>query len=145
MHNFTLDLLALNAVVILIIFVITGNNWNIIIILYYNNSTAPSAPETITIEAVGKTWIKLSWQQVLFVSQYILTVSSGGSVVSVSISGSERQIKVSGLLPDTEYSVTVVVVYRNGQTSLPSAIVVASTAQIGIIHLYKLTMVYFSS
>ena len=80
----------------------------------------------------------------MFVSQYILTVSGGGSVVNVSVNGSERQ-NVTGLLPDTEYSVTVVVVYRNGQTSLPSAIVVASTAQIGIIHLYKLTMVYFSS
>ena len=75
------------------------------------------------IEAVGKTWITISWQQVVFVFQYILTVSGGSSVVNVSVNGSERQTNVTGLLPDTEYSVTVVVVDRNGQTSLPSAIV----------------------
>ena len=96
------------------------------------------------IEAVGKTWITISWQQVVFVSQYILTLSGGSSVVSVSVSGSERQTNVSGLLPDTEYSVTVVVVDRNGQTSLPSATVAASTAQIGIIYLYKFSLVYLS-
>ena len=71
------------------------------------------------------------------VSQYILTVSGGSSVVSVTVSGSESQTNVTGLLPDTEYSVTVVAVDMNGQTSLPSVSVIASTAQIGKIHLYK--------
>ena len=54
-------------------------------------------------------------------------------MVNVSVNGSENQTNVTGLLPDTEYSVTVVAVDMNEQTSLPSIRVVASTAQIGII------------
>ena len=64
-------------------------------------------------------------------------------MVNVSVNGSENQTNVTGLLPDTEYSVTVVAVDMNGQTSLPSIRVVASTAQIGIICLYKLIFLYF--
>ena len=64
-------------------------------------------------------------------------------MVNVSVNGRENQTNVTRLLPDTEYSVTVVVVDMNGQTSLPSIRVVASTAQIGIICLYELIFHYF--
>ena len=81
-------------------------------------------------ESVGVTWITLSWNSPSMdgnIVSYIVTAASEGGDVSVTVSGSETEVNVTGLQPETEYILTVVSVSDRGEISASSVPVISMT------------------
>ena len=81
-------------------------------------------------EEVGVTWISISWDSPsvdIVIVNYIVTAASESDEVSVTVSGSERDLNVTGLQPGTEYTVTVVSASDDGELSSPSVPLIATT------------------
>lgn len=91
--------------------------------------TAPSAPEGVAIDGVGVFLISLSWLPSTNVTTYIIVVSGGASDFNVTVEGSVNNRNVTGLLYSTEYSLRVIAVGRDGQQSLPSVYITATTLE----------------
>ena len=77
-------------------------------------------------------WISLSWLPSTNVTTYIIVVSGGASDFNVTVEGSVNNRNVTGLLYSTEYSLGVIAVGRDGQQSLPSVYITATTLETGI-------------
>ena len=58
---------------------------------------------------------------------YIVTASSEGGDVNVTVSGSETEVNVTGLQAETEYILTVVSVSDHGKISASSVPVISMT------------------
>ena len=58
---------------------------------------------------------------------YYVTAASKGGNVSVTVSGSETEVNVTGLQPGTEYTLTVVSVSDHGQIRSPRVSLVVTT------------------
>ena len=91
--------------------------------------TAPLPPNIVS-ESIGVTWITISWDnpsiEVNIVS-YIVTPASKSTNISVTVSGSETEVNVTGLQPATEYTLTIVSVSDDGQMSVPSVTLIVMT------------------
>ena len=94
--------------------------------MYYQtlfSYAVPLPPENIVSESIGVTWITISWDNPSIevnIVRYIVTVASKGANISVTLSGSETEVNVTGLQSATEYTLTVVSVSDDGQMSSPS-------------------------
>ena len=93
--------------------------------------TVPSQPENVVSEIVGPTWIVISWDSVsvnMETISYIVTAAKDGGNVSVTVDGSttRQSVNVTGLQPETEYTITVVALYE--QASPPSDPIVTVTS-----------------
>jgi hypothetical protein len=99
---------------------------------------APSAPEDVTVEQVGSTWISLSWFQstrgIPPLSRHMILVMGGGENRSVSEESSEMAANVTGLLPGTEYMFRVVAVseFRGVQALSPPSDSVPGTTETSV-------------
>ena len=80
------------------------------------------------IESLGVSWIVLSWQSNIAVESYNVAVSGGGTEVNYTVNGTEVNLNVTGLRGNTEYSLRVIAIGTNGETSSPSATITAVTA-----------------
>ena len=92
--------------------------------------TAPLPPENIVSESIGVTWMTISWDNPSIevnIINYIVTVASKGANISVTVSGSETEVNVTGLQPASEYTLTVVSVSDDGQISSPSVPLIVMT------------------
>ena len=81
-------------------------------------------------EEVGVTWISISWDSPsvdIVIVNYIVTAASESDEVSVTVSGSERELNVTGLQPGTEYTITVVSASNDGELSSSSVPLIAMT------------------
>ena len=81
-------------------------------------------------EEVGVTWIFISWDSPsadIVIVSYIVTAASESDEVSVTVSGSDRELNVTGLQPGTEYTLTVVSTSDEGELSSPSIPLIAMT------------------
>ena len=91
---------------------------------------APSPPEDVVSEEVGVTWIYISWDSPsvdIVIVSYIVTAASESDEVIFSVTGSERELNVTGLQPGTEYTLTVVSTSDEGELSSPSIPLIATT------------------
>ena len=60
--------------------------------------------------------------------------SGGGTERNITLEGNGTSVNVTGLQSGTEYSIRVIAIGSDGQTSTPSAVLTASTAgTLGII------------
>ena len=100
------------------------------IIKYCSISTAPSPPENVVSGSVGVTWITIFWDSLsvnINIVSYIVTAASESGDISVTVSGSETEVNVTGLQPRTEYTLTVVSVSDRDEISAPSFPVISMT------------------
>ena len=64
---------------------------------------------------------------------YIVTAASEGGNVSITVSGSETDVNVTGLQPATEHTLIVVSVSDRGEMSVPSVpLTVMTLARLGM-------------
>ena len=102
----------------------------------------------MVVDSVGATWITISWDSGSVdegITGYIVTAAVESGDVSVTVDGSETSANVTGLQPETEYTLTVISV-RDGEESLPSDPILGKTLgiQIGTIIDHILHMFLFS-
>ena len=88
-------------------------------------------PENLVLESAGVSWIVVSWS--LFpgdvqTSSEVILVSGGGTERNITLEGNGTSVNVTGLQSGTEYSIRVIAIASDGQTSTPSAVLTASTA-----------------
>ena len=103
--------------------------------------SAQSPPENVVSEEVGVTWIFISWDSPsidIVIVSYIVTAASESDEVTVRVNGSETEVNVTGLQPETEYTVTVISVSDHGEMSVASVpLIVMTLSRPGIhTHLY---------
>ena len=87
-------------------------------------------PINIEVEAVGSTWIILSWEQVptlTAVSSQIVRVNGGGSVLNISVDASQSNMNITDLQSGVLYALQVIAVAENGEMSFPSVAVTGMT------------------
>lgn len=87
-------------------------------------------PINVEIEAVGSTWIALSWEQLLtstVVSNQTIIVRGGDRDYNVTVDKSQSNANVTNLPPGTMISLSVVAVAEDGQMSFPSVAATAMT------------------
>ena len=97
----------------------------------------------MVVDSVGATWITISWDSGSVdegITGYIVTAAVESGDVSVTVDGSETSANVTGLQPETEYTLTVISV-RDGEESLPSDPILGKTLGIQIIGTLSLTIV----
>ena len=90
-------------------------------------------------ESAGVSWIVLSWSLTpgdVLISAQVIIVSGGGIERNITLEGSMTSLNVTGLQPGTEYSFRVIVVASDGQTSLPSVALTATTTEIRGVNIY---------
>ena len=87
-----------------------------------------AAPSGLMIESLGGSWIVLSWQSNIAVESYNVAVSGGGTEVNYTVNGTEVNLNVTGLRGNTEYSLRVIAIGTNGETSSLSATITAVIA-----------------
>ena len=89
-------------------------------------------PEDLILESAGVSWIVLSWSLTpgdVLISSQIVLLSGGGTERNITLEGSTTSFNVTGLQPGTEYSFRVIAVASDGQTSLPSVALAATTTE----------------
>ena len=98
----------------------------------------PSPPKNVTVDQINDTWMTLSWfyDENSEDSYFVITVRKvgRGEERNVPIEGSNQTANVTGLLPGTEYTFTVVAVSVSGDVeafSAPSLPFNATTALSG--------------
>lgn len=95
---------------------------------------APAAPENLEVNSIGSTWIVFSWQQSDMdrdIVGYIILITGGDIERNVTIDSMNVSTNVTGLQSGTEYSLRVVTVAMDGQTSPPSTVLTATTSLLG--------------
>ena len=83
----------------------------------------------MVVDSVGATWISISWDSGSVdkgITGYIVTAAVESGDVSVTVDGSETSANVTGLQPETEYTLTVISV-RDGEESPPSDAISVTT------------------
>ena len=94
-----------------------------------------TAPEGLVIDDIGFSWIAFSWQQLstdVDIARSIVIIRGGGSAMNITVGGNGSSANVTGLQPGTEYTLQVVSVATDGQTSDPSSSLTATTLLPGI-------------
>lgn len=87
-------------------------------------------PINIEVEAVGSTWISLSWEQVptlTAVSSQIIMANGGGSVLNITVDASQSKLNITDLQSGVLYALQVIAVAENGEMSFPSVAVTEMT------------------
>ena len=69
----------------------------------------------------------LSWQPNSVVESYIVVVNGSGTEVNYTVNGTKVNLNITNLKGNTEYSLRVIAVGTNGETSSPSATINAVT------------------
>ena len=91
------------------------------------------------LESAGVSWIVLSWSLVpgdVLITAQVIFISGGGIERNITLEGSMTSVNVTGLQPGTEYSFRVIAVASDGQTSLPSVGLTATTTEIRGVIIY---------
>ena len=92
--------------------------------------SAPLPPSNLEVESVGISWIVLSWLQSSGTQEVVrqeVYVAEEGEMRVIAVSGVERMVNVTGLKPETEYTFSIRSEGVDGQKSVLSESIVAST------------------
>ena len=96
---------------------------------------APSAPEDLTVNSIGSSWIAFSWRQGTVYSEitgHVVLVSGGGTEHNVTTDDARMSMNVKGLQSDTEYRLRIAALAMDGQMSPLSLVLTATTSLPGI-------------
>lgn len=91
---------------------------------------APAAPVNLEVESVGSSWIVISWQQPSGnqkIVQQEVHIVGGGERRILPVPGAVMMVNVTGLEPGTEYTFKITSEAFDGQKSLISEGITAST------------------
>ena len=97
------------------------------------------APSNLKVESVGLSWIVLSWQQHSGSQEVVrqeVYVVEGDEMRVIAVPGVEMMVNVTSLEPGTEYAFSIRSEGADGQKSLLSESIMASTIIPGI-YVYK--------
>ena len=87
-------------------------------------------PINVEVEAVGSSWIILSWEQVVTSSGVrfqLVLVRGGGREYNVTVNSQRANSNITDLDSGTMYSMRIVTVAEDGQMSFPSLSALAMT------------------
>ena len=87
-------------------------------------------PINVEVEAIGSTWIILSWEPVVTsagVLIQLVLVSGGGTEYNVTVDSQRAKSNITNLDAGVMYSMRVVTVAEDGQMSFPSLSALAMT------------------
>ena len=120
--------------------------------LSLSHSVAPSAPEDLTLEGAGPSWVSFSWFQtsrgIPPLSRHVVLVVGGGEERNVTVEDSRTSTTVTNLLPGTTYMIRIVAMSEYGDVqafSPPSTALNATTAVSGSAILYYTCTTYIRS